>query len=299
MQDTLVLNQAFIQPLPFLQNFHTTVDVLRLDVLHPVISGNKWFKLKRYIEEARVQNKKALLTFGGAFSNHIAATAAACASYGLGSIGIIRGEPGTTPSHTLTAAAELGMNLYFVDRATYRAKQIPCEVYARFSDADLLIVNEGGYGKPGCRGAADILSVCDTSAYTHIFAACGTGTTLAGLIEGSQHHQQVCGVSVLKNHDGLENDLRPLLQEKTKPFALYHDYHFGGYAKHKPELFRFMNELYRSCAIPTDFVYTAKLFFALQDIISHGGLPTGSKVLVIHSGGLQGNGSLPQGTLIF
>lgn len=280
--------------------FETDIDVLRLDLIHPVISGNKWFKLKKYLEDAQMQRKSIILTFGGAFSNHIAATAAAANLYGLKSIGIIRGEKPEQYSHTLTEALRSGMELFFVSRESYREKKIPEILSEKYHSGQLYMINEGGYGEWGARGAMDILAETDTSRYTHIVSAVGTGTTLAGLVRSCNSGQQVAGISVMKNNFSLSHEINELLPaEKKEHFKLEQAYHFGGYAKYTSELISFMNEWFRQTGIPSDFVYTGKLFYAVRNMIREKKIPPASRVLVIHSGGLQGNLSLPNGTLIF
>lgn len=278
--------------------FHTTVDVLRLDLIHPVISGNKWFKLKYFLEEAKSLQKKCILTFGGAFSNHIIATAAACKEFGFKSIGIIRGEKPSILSRTLQDAINYGMDLFFVSREEYKQKKIPQKIFSKYKE-EIYIIPEGGYGQKGVEGVKEILQNIDSS-YTNIIAAVGTGTTLAGLIEGSYSHQKIIGISVLKNNFSLEKEIESLIDEENKNrMTIIHDYHFGGYAKHTNELISFMNEFYKSTSIPSDFVYTGKLFFAVNNLIYKNYFLPQSKLLIVHSGGLQGNQSLPKGTLIF
>lgn len=276
---------------------NVAVDVLRLDLLHPVVSGNKWFKLKKYLSEA---GKKTILTFGGAYSNHILATAAAANERGLQSIGIIRGEEPNDYSPTLLQALHNGMKLYFTSRDAYRHKSIPLAVYDNFSFEDLFIIPEGGYGAKGMEGAKDILLNNATGFYTHILSAAGTGTTLAGLTAAANERQQVIGISALKNNFSLTAAIRELLPaEKHHRFTVLYDYHFGGYARQNDELFYFMNLLYKKTAVPTDFVYTAKAFYAAFDLISKGFFKAEDRLLLVHTGGLQGNRSLSKGTLIF
>ena len=276
------------------------VNVLRLDLLHPVISGNKWFKLSGYLKEAIGQQKKIILTFGGAWSNHILATAAAGKIFGLKSLGIIRGEEPAKLSTTLQHAGSFGMKLFFTPRELYKSKIIPLVVYDQFSAEELYIINEGGYGEIGKMGAEEILQYCNLSLYTHIIAATGTGVTLAGLIESALPHQKIIGISVFKNNFSLEKEIKKLLpQSLHSTFSLLHNYHFGGYAKKTAELIAFMNEWYNQTSIPSDFVYTGKLFYAVDDLIKKNYFPVGSNILVVHSGGLQGNTSLTEGTLIF
>jgi 1-aminocyclopropane-1-carboxylate deaminase len=273
------------------------MDVLRLDEMHPVISGNKWFKLKAYVADAAEQQKKVILTFGGAYSNHIIATAAAAAANDMTSVGVIRGEQPDVLSPTLMQAQQCGMQLFFTSREVYKTKTIPAAVYGVLKKSDLYIVPEGGYGEKGAQGSMDILKSSDTETYTHIVAAVGTGTMLAGLINAAQPVQQVIGISVLKNNFSIESDVQHLLQPLKTNYTILHDFHFGGYAKHTPALLQFMNDWFRDTGIPTDFVYTAKTFYATDQLIRSRYFPAGSSLLLIHSGGLQGNRSLPAGTL--
>jgi len=253
------------------------VDVLRLDKIHPVVSGNKWFKLKEYLAIAIPEGRRHLVTFGGAWSNHIIAAACAAHHAGLFSTGIIRGERPANPSATLRGAEEYGMELVFISRSAYSQKNDPAflaDLTARYPDA--IIIPEGGAGEPGIKGSMDILRQIDSSPYSHILCAVGTGTTYKGLMAAAAPGQEVTGISVL-----------------TPP------YHFGGYARHTPELLDFMNSWYQSTGIPSDIVYTGKLFYAALDMVRKGLFPPNSRLLLIHSGGLQGNRSLPPGTLHF
>jgi len=286
--------------LPQLQQLCVQASVLRLDEVHPVVSGNKWYKLRLYLARAKDENKKALVTFGGAFSNHIVATAAASAQAGMQAAGIIRGEEAKTLSPTLHDARSFGMQLHFITREAYRNKIIPDAVFEKFSPDEMVLVLEGGYGHEGMLGASSILSPIDATSFTHILCAVGTGTTLAGLMKSALPHQQVTGISVLKNNFSLESAVRQLLPpEKHQSFTILHDFHFGGYAKYTPELIEKMNSWYRQAGIPSDFVYTGKLFAAFEQLCASSYFPPQSNVLLVHSGGLQGNRSLPPGTLIF
>ncbi len=272
------------------------MDVLRLDLVHPVISGNKWFKLRYYLEEARRLGKKTLISFGGPYSNHILATAAAARDSGFKSIGIIRGEVPSVYSPTLKDAAGYGMELVFVPRDTYRNKTIPLP---QTTLQEAFIIPEGGYGLPGSAGAKKILEQTEYQIYTHIIAAVGTGTMLAGLSDAAFSNQSVIGISVLKNNFSVQDEIKALLPAANQNFNILHDYHFGGYAKHTASLLNFMNEWYQATGIPSDFVYTGKLFYAVNDLVLSNRFSSQSRLLVIHSGGLQGNRSLSKGTLIF
>jgi 1-aminocyclopropane-1-carboxylate deaminase len=281
--------------LPLLTEKKVTASVLRLDKIHPLVSGNKWFKLRYYLQEAKEQNKKTIVTFGGAWSNHILATASACKINHLNCIGIIRGEEATTLSPTLIQAKELGMQLIFTSREDYAKKKIPVEI----NREENYFINEGGYGASGADGAATILDYCEKESYTHICCAVGTGTMMAGLAKGASAQQQVIGISVLKNNSELETSVQSLLNPEVANFKVIHDYHFGGYAKYKSTLIDFMNTFYQQTNIPSDFVYTGKLFYGITDLIRTDFFSPGSRLLLIHSGGLQGNSSLSNRTLIF
>lgn len=276
-------------------------DVLRLDRIHPLISGNKYFKLKFYLENAKKIGKKGLLTFGGAWSNHILATSAAAAEHGLKSIGIIRGEMPDEPSATLKDAAAFGMDLRFVGRSAYRESSRTEHFGLPVHETGYLTVPEGGYGAAGVTGAAEIMNFKGVNQYNLVFCACGTGTTLAGLISRANTGQQCIGIPVLKNALSLKNEIQAILPDHAigKRWELMEDYHFGGYARKNEMLISFMNDFYRSYGIPTDFVYTGKLMYAINDLIINNFFPEGSKILAIHSGGLQGNRSLKKGLLSF
>ena len=271
------------------------ISVLRLDKIHPLISGNKWFKLRYYLEEAKQQNKKTIVTFGGAWSNHILATAAACKMNGFNSIGIIRGEKPANVSLTLLQSQAEGMQLFFINREQYSQKKIPAEL----NTAENYFINEGGYGVNGSEGAATILDHCHKQSYDKISCACGTGTMVAGLINAAQPMQEVIGISVLKNNTALHEKVQSLLQNEDRNFQFIHDYHFGGYAKYKSELIDFMNMFYQQTGIPSDFVYTGKLFYAFYQLVKNNSFQPGCRILLIHSGGLTGNSSLEKGMLIF
>ncbi|HET9826337.1 MAG TPA: pyridoxal-phosphate dependent enzyme, partial [Chitinophagaceae bacterium] len=229
--------------------------VLRIDKIHPIISGNKWFKLKYYLLKAKNGGIDGLVTFGGAYSNHIIATAAAGELFALHTIGIIRGERPKEFSSTLLQAMDLGMELIFVSRQDYRNKEVPMSIARQ---RPTLLINEGGYGIEGAKGSAEILDYCTKKNYSHIACAVGTSTMMAGLIKASITDQEVIGIPVLKDEASLDKALLELLspQEKKKRFRMVHEYHFGGYAKRNDELLHFMNQFYRDTVVPTDFVYT-------------------------------------------
>jgi 1-aminocyclopropane-1-carboxylate deaminase len=286
------------------------VDILRLDKIHSEISGNKWFKLKYYLEKAKQTNKDTLVSFGGAYSNHLLALAATAHLHGLSSIGLIRGEQPVLLSHTLIAAKEYGMKLLFLTRSAFDLKK-RLDFFENetenFPDLDVetiqnsLLIPEGGAGTEGIRGSAEILSFIPQLEYTHICTAAGTGTTLAGLIDGSQPDLKIIGISVVKGTRDLEPMDISWIKDRSKiaHVQMVHDYHFGGYAKYNASLIRFMNTTYAESGIPTDFVYTGKLLFAVISMAVMKLFPPGSRILVLHTGGLQGNRSLTPGLLGF
>jgi len=290
-------HKVFIQKINFSQ-FHFNVDILRLDAIHPVVSGNKIFKLGLFVEDAVKNNYSTIATFGGAYSNHILATAYTCKSIGLKSVGIIRGEESTCiQNNTIKDAHALGMQFHFIDRVAYSNKQ---GFKDKFKTANYYWIDEGGYGVLGAEGAKDINNWIDES-YTDIVCAFGTGTTMAGLIKGCYKHQKVLGICVLKGYKNALDSLGKLLSEneKQKEYEILHDYHFGGYAKYSTNQLHWMNVFFEKQHVPTDIVYTSKLCMAVEDLLSKRHFNSKSKILIIHSGGLQGNRSLGSGELVF
>ncbi len=273
--------------------------VLRLDLIHPVVSGNKIFKLQPYLKLALEQKKEQIVSFGGAHSNHLVATAYAAKENGLKSIGYIRGEAPPTFSETLLDCIHYGMVLKFTSRETFDQLQIHCE---ESLDPKNLIIPYGGYGRQGAIGAKTILESREVNEFDTILASCGSGTMGAGLVMGLNNGQKLILVSALKNNISIETEIKQLLEPgewQNKSIEINFDYHFGGFAKKNAELFAFMNSFYEEHQIPTDFVYTGKLAFAFNDMLMKDKFSNGAKVLLIHSGGLQGNRSLKNKELIF
>lgn len=292
-----MLQKPRIQVIKSFTNNHICTDILRLDEIHSVISGNKWYKLKYYLEDAFQQGAKEIASFGGAYSNHLVALALTCKNAGLGSIGFVRGEAGPVSSPTLEAAKEYGMELVHVSRAQYQDKDA---IQEQFQANGRYFVSEGGYGAMGVQGAASIMDEFDATGYSHIVCSVGSGTMAAGLLSKLAPHQQLIGISSQKNNHNLKNAvLDQCGLEKQAQFELREDYHFGGFAKHPPELLGYMREFWERESIPTDIVYTSKLCFAVEAMIASNRFEAGSKILVIHSGGLQGNHSLNKGILPF
>ena len=311
--------KEFIQTIEdelFIQN-NIFVDILRLDLAHPLLQGNKYYKLKYNLKEAKNQQKTTLLTFGGAFSNHILATSFAGKIYDFKTIGIIRGEETLPLNDTLKVAKENGMNLFYVDRATYQQKNKPDftntlkelltkkikenDSFVDFSD--IYIIPEGGSNDLAIQGTSEILEDEAFNKYSHVCVCAGTGGTLAGIVAGKylyqREKQRIISVSVLKNGSFLREEVNNFLKnaisesifktsfEDLDKFSLILDYHFGGYAKNKPELALFIENFTKKHKIPLEFVYTGKLFYAIFDLIKKQYFSENSRLLIIHTGGLR------------
>ena len=267
--------------------------IKREDELHPFISGNKYRKLKYNIEEALKQNKTTLLTFGGAYSNHIAATAAAGFEYKFKTIGIIRGDELAQNLNeilqnnpTLKFASGHQMRLHFVSRSSYRNKTSKTFIDSlKKMFGDFYLVPEGGTNVLAVQGCEEILTNEDEK-FNYICCAVGTGGTISGLINSAKKHQKVIGFPALKG-DFLVDEIKPFVKGNTN-WNLQTDYHFGGYGKYTPELIRFINEFKEQTNIPLDPIYTGKLLYGIIDLVSKDEFPVNSKVLAIHTGGLQG-----------
>jgi len=301
LKGTLTLDPITIDTLTSYSSSTIESSILRLDKLHPVVSGNKWFKLRYYIDEAISQSCSTLASFGGPYSNHLVALAYAANENNVKSIGYVRAtkEDAITPS--LLEAQTFGMQLEFVGRTHFQEiknELLKANQQTNIDKGSIYFIDEGGYGTIGAKGAATILNA-DCKDYTTIIAAVGTGTMLAGLINAAEAHQQVIGIPVLKNEASIEAEIKTLLKDSTKPFTLLHNFHQGGYAKTNPALIAFMNQLWATEKIPTDIVYTGKLLMAVDSLLKENYFKEGSKILVIHSGGLQGNRSLPLETLLY
>lgn len=253
------------------------VSVLRLDLIHPQISGNKWFKLKYNLEEAKRLGYDTILTFGGAFSNHIHATAVACKQAGMKCIGVIRGDESSKDNFTLLDAAANGMQIEFVSREDYTKKtQADFIEILKNKFGSFYLIPEGGDNGFGAKGCEEILP--EENDFNLVLCACGTGTTFTGIKKSLKRNQNIIGISVLKGQGEMT---------KSNP-EIRTDYHFGGYAKHTQELLSFKNDFEEQTKIPLDYVYTAKLFYAAYDLIKTNQI-SDKKILIIHSGGLQGN----------
>ncbi len=276
---------------PLLQQKGVQLHIKREDQLHPEVSGNKWRKLKYNILQAKAEGVRAVLTFGGAYSNHIAATAAAAKLHQLNSIGIIRGEEHQPLNTTLHLATENGMELIYVSREAYRTKEAVLTSLG-YAGGEVYVIPEGGSNALAVKGCAEILSEEEIAAYEYFAVACGTGGTLAGILAALNHRKQALGFPALKGGSFLKNEVDELTKQHSGKlyhnFQLVPDYHFGGYAKWKPELIEFINRFRQEQGIPLDPVYTGKMLFGLFDMIEKNRFKPGTQILAIHTGGLQG-----------
>jgi len=275
------------------------VDLLRLDSLHPIVSGNKFYKLRYYIEAAKASAVSKVASFGGPFSNHIVALAYTAKEAGFKSIGYIRTNADEPITPSLAEAKAYGMELVYLGRTDFQTKKATI-LQTSAIKSDTYIIDEGGYGAIGAKGAATILTEQDAAHYDYIICAVGTGTMLAGIVHAALPHQKIIGIPVLKNEGSIESEINALLLEKkSNSYTLLHQFHQGGYAKTNPMMLDFMNRLWDTEKIPTDIVYTSKLLFGTEQLIKENYFEKNASILVIHSGGLQGNRSLADGTLNF
>lgn len=262
--------------------------IKREDLNHPFVSGNKWWKLKYNLEAAQQQSCQTLLTFGGAYSNHIYATAAAAHELGLKSIGIIRGEETIPLNPTLAFAKDQGMELQYLSRTAYRSKH-ESEFINQLKDryGDFYLIPEGGTNQQAIKGVVEWAQQLQKEVeFKYVCVAVGTGGTLAGLAEGLDKSKEIIGFPVLKNALFLEAEIRKYTNKQN--WKLNYDYHFGGYAKTSPELMTFLQAFENEHGILLDPVYTARLMYGVFDWIERQGFPPSTTILVLHTGGLQG-----------
>jgi len=272
--------------LPILDEKEVRLFIKRIDKVHPFVSGNKWFKLKYNLLEAEKLGLNALLTFGGAYSNHIAATAFAAQEKGLKSIGIIRGGEHLPLNPTLHFATENGMKLHYVSRSYYREKtNADFLKNLKVQFGDFYLIPEGGTNELAIRGAAEILNTNDTQDY--ICCAVGTGGTIAGIINASNEKQTVIGFPAIKGFEQLEEDV--IYWTNAANYKFINNYVGNGYAKINKDLVDFINEFNVIHDVPLDTIYTGKMLMGILDLVAKDYFPKGSSILSIHTGGLQGN----------
>ncbi len=276
---------------PLLESKQISFYVKREDLIHPVIGGNKWRKLKHNIDAAQQTKTKTILSFGGAYSNHIYALAGMGAMLGFNTIGVIRGEAYEPLNPTLAFAKKSGMHLHYVNRENYRRKETPTfvdELTSQFGE--FLLIPEGGSNKLALPGCAEVIQELETqlnTSYDYVCLPCGTGGTLAGLIS-SDTDKQLLAIAVLKNAHFLYDNVTQLLGSKDQTgWTINLNYHFNGYAKKTPALLDFIATFEQEFSISLEPVYSGKLFYGLFDLIKTDYFPTGSVIVALHTGGLQ------------
>ena len=292
--DTIDERKAIIQPIAkgWYSQPVAVLDMLRLDLLHPVISGNKWFKLRLNIRHAIDGGFKTIVTFGGGFSNHLIATAYAAKMFGIKSIGIVRGRYDVlTP--TLAGCKDAGMQLIFASKEEYERKEDMNWIREMATHFDeLFIIPEGGANEWG-RAGAGLIDRFISHDYTHLALSVGTGTTLAGLRNKLDARQQLLGFVPMKQGAYLQSHIAEHLQaNKNTNWQLFDDWHFGGFGKWNDELLQFMNDFHQTTNIPLDIVYTSKMMYGIRELLTAGFFAPDARILCIHTGGLQGNVSV-------
>ncbi len=277
---------------PLLKERKISLFIKREDLNHPDLSGNKWHKLKYNLQEARKQGKKTLLTFGGAYSNHIYAAAAAGKIFNLNTIGIIRGEEHLPLNPTLSFAKDNGMKLYYLDRTSYRQKNSP-EIINHLQEkfGDFYLLPEGGTNEFAVKGCSEIIGKINID-FDYVCCPCGTGGTLAGLISGLNGKNFALGFAVLKGASFLKENVISLLKncssDSFQKWDINLDYHFGGYAKMDSVLLDFVKRFTSLTKIPIEPIYTGKMLFGIYDLASKGYFKEGNVIIAIHTGGMQG-----------
>ncbi|MEM9888124.1 MAG: pyridoxal-phosphate dependent enzyme [Bacteroidota bacterium] len=294
---------------PLFRQQQLDVFIKRDDQIHPFVSGNKWRKLKYNLQAAQDQQASTLLTLGGAFSNHIAATAVAGSLFDFQTVGIIRGEILLPLNPTLQLAVDHGMKLYRVSRKDFRERD-RLSLAKELVQEDFYFLPEGGTNELAVKGCAELVAETQQQLAgtlpDYFCTCCGTGGTLAGIVQGLGGRSQAIGVAALKGNF-LGQEVQRLLHQKAnqsnsqkqkspasgdepsyKNWQIFNDYHFGGYAKFQPALIRFINQFKSAQQIPLDPIYTGKLFYAIFDLIEQAFFPPKSRILIVHTGGLQG-----------
>ncbi len=260
--------------------------VKRDDLIDPYISGNKWRKLKYILQKAKALRKMHLVTFGGAYSNHLVATAAAAARSGLKATAFVRGE--AVQNEMLLICSLYGMELIFTDREAYRDKAACYEKYFGLN-SETYFIDEGGASAEAVEGCSEIISELSET-YDHIFVAAGTGTTAAGLLKGIENlalPTKLHVIPVLKGGNFIAEEIAKYT-DLSSHLILHTDYHFGGYAKTTPGLLAFIKTFSKETGILIDPVYTAKMFYAIADLVEQQQILSNDKILAIHTGGLLG-----------
>ncbi len=290
----------FLPPLqvidaPFLTEAQVRFSILRADLSHSALSGNKYYKLKYNLLAAKKQQYSTLLTFGGAYSNHLYATAAAGKLYGFQTIGIVRGEKHEPLNATLRFATDCGMKIVYMDREKYRQKTATSVINELKEHlGEFYLIPEGGSNELAVLGCQELGAIIKSYSPDYVGLAVGTGGTMAGIIKASDKNCQIIGFSSLKGGTFLENEIEKFLDAATiyPKWLINNDFHFGGYAKSNQELFNFINDFEQTYRIPLEPIYTGKMMYGFFELIKKGFFSPHTHLLAVHTGGLQGKQSL-------
>jgi len=281
---------------PLFEKYQLTVSIKRDDCIHPIISGNKWRKLKFNLHYAKAQQYTGVLSFGGSFSNHIHALAYACQQQNLKSVAIIRGEKEYASNFTLTMAQKWGMELNFVDRKTYRLRENKDYIAElQLAYPDYLIVPEGGSNALALTGVGEIITELNHQCeFDTLLTPVGSGGTLAGLIKADKNQHNLLGISVLKQDGYLKDQVNSLLGHSSNysNWQVLPEFHRGGYAKFSKEDVQKILSFNQQTGFIFEPVYSGKMILALLDLIEQGYFPSGHRIVLLHTGGLQGLGGL-------
>ncbi|WNC72891.1 pyridoxal-phosphate dependent enzyme [Thalassotalea psychrophila] len=295
---------------PVNQLFHSSfnehkveVFIKRDDLIHPIVSGNKWRKLKYNLLSAKELGYQQILSFGGAFSNHIHALAFACSQHNLQSIGIIRGEEQYQHNFTLSWAKHWGMELEFVDRQTYKQRNNADFIEElQYQYPNAFIVPEGGSNQLALAGMSEVITeLNDQIAYDYLLTPVGSGGTLAGLVKADNNQHKILGVAVLKQQGYLTEEVNTLLKDSAKScnnWQVLNQFHRGGYGKYKAEDAARILQFSQTTGVPFEPVYSGKMILALLDLLEQGYFEAGAKIMLLHTGGLQGLGGMAERGLI-
>ncbi len=296
LQPQLALLEQHFKPSPLTQildpalaAYPVELWLKRDDLLHPIISGNKWRKLKYLLNHALSLDCDTLISMGGAYSNHLHALAYAGHCLGLNTIGLIRGEQPAQLTPSLLDMQAWGMKLQFVSRSEYRQLRH----YLHWQDLPGLTINqywipEGGAQPLALQGVGELITEIDM-AYDHLCVACGTGTTLSGIIAAAPKQAAITGFAVFKHAEFLNQDVARLLWQPQDNWQINHDYHGGGFAKSSAELLAFIARFQQATQIAIEPVYTGKMLFGIYDLLSKGYFQANQRIIAVHTGGLQGN----------
>jgi 1-aminocyclopropane-1-carboxylate deaminase len=287
---------------PLFEKHQLTVSVKRDDAIHPIVSGNKWRKLKFNLRHAKTHNCAGVISFGGSFSNHISALAFSCQQQGLKSIGIIRGEKEYASNFTLSMAKKWGMELHFVDRKTYRLREDQAYL-AKLQETypDYHFVPEGGSNKLALGGVGEVITELNQQCeFDTLLTPVGSGGTLAGLIQADNNQHQLLGISVLKQGGYLTEQVNHLLSNSKhfNNWQILSEFHRGGYAKFSKEDEQRIVNFNLQTGFVFEPVYSGKMVLALLDLIEQGYFPKGKRIVLLHTGGLQGIGGMLERKLL-